>query len=113
MKCQTTVILISAELVFDKLSGRAANYNARRLYEYISEIRRSSPDRAAKCKRPLLDPGITLHLDCTKIYLLILMVACRHRHASVKAVGINKETLSRKITRASSPSPPFVQYNEL
>lgn len=36
-----------------------------------------------------------MHLDCTKIYLLVLMVACRHRHASVKVVGIQRDFQER------------------
>lgn len=58
-------------------------------YEHITKIPIEVCQAAwQNIKKSARLAGITLHLDCTKIYLLVLMVACRHRHAFVKVVGV-------------------------
>jgi len=81
----------SVEFMFDRLPSTGIIMLSK-LYEYIIVI---SSGHAARGKKVAFNPGITLHLDCTKIYLLVLMVACRHRHASFKVAGSNKETFEK------------------
>lgn len=104
MKYQARFTSTSAELMLVKLEEPSSrrNYNVRR-------TRGAEVGQAAwqNVKKPARFAGITLHLDCTKIYLLVLMAACRHRHALRQSCRRTKR-LSRKIAPRVAHFPPYV-----
>jgi len=102
MKCQAVITLtrINARTI------ESGNYIVK-LYEHITiKIHRSWSGRMAKCYkvRSIREDYVAsgLHKD---IYLLVLMVACRHRHASIKVVGVQRDFQER--LPACCPFPPF------